>query len=193
MKAVNELCFEANAASLRSQKPWGSWWSHSKAVSREKSHSGCFSVILSKNYGVFLLSKSRKYHLINLTHRLDFVSFNPKISFICEPNHASVSLRRKNGCILFGQILPIAAIVSTGDVSAGQGLLLLEKPRKILLLRKFFLLGWQSRAAEKKTRQTAVVSSVHRQAVFLIRLTIERAFAYLFYSTAVVSANFSGN
>lgn len=193
MKAVNELCFEANAASLRSQKPWGSWWSHSKAVSREKSHSGRFSVILSKNYGVFLISKSRKYHLINLTHRLDFVSFNPKISFICEPNHASVSLRRKNGCILFGQILPIPAIVSTGDVSAGQGLLLLEKPRKILLLRKFFLLGWQSRAAEKKTRQTAVVSSVHRQAVFLIRLTIERAFAYLFYSTAVVSANFSGN
>ena len=36
MKAVNELCFEANAASLRSQKPWGSWWSHSKAVSPRK-------------------------------------------------------------------------------------------------------------------------------------------------------------
>ena len=80
--------------------------------------------------------------------------------------------------------------MSKGDVSAGQGLLLLEKPRKILL-RKFFLLGWQSRAAEKKTRQTAIVSSVHRQAVFLIRLTIERAFAYLFYSTAVVSANWN--
>ena len=63
-----------------------------------------------------------------------------------------------------------------------------------MLLCKFFLLGWQSWAAEKKTRQTAVVSSVHRQAVFLIRLTIERAFAYLFYKyCSTMSANFSGN
>ena len=85
--------------------------------------------------------------------------------------------------------------MSTGDVSAGQGLLvLLEKPRKILLRKFFFLLGWQSRAAEKKTRQTAVISSVHRQAVFLIRLTIERAFAYLFYKyCSTMSANFSWN
>ena len=73
------------------------------------------------------------------------------LSHICPMGVADPSLRKKNGCIVFGQILPIPAIVSTGDVSAGQGLLLLEKPRKILLRKFFFLLGWQSRAAEKNS------------------------------------------
>ena len=57
MKAVNELCFEANAASLRSQKPWGSWWSHSKAVSpRKESLWSFFCDIVQKLWSLFKLA-----------------------------------------------------------------------------------------------------------------------------------------
>ena len=45
-----------------------------------------------------LLSKSRKYHLINLTDRVNFVSFNLKISFIWEQSVLESSYKLHYDC-----------------------------------------------------------------------------------------------